>query len=411
MRFLHTSDWHLGQTLHSFERSYEHQCFFDWLLATLVIEQVEALLISGDIFDNANPSAAAQKQFYRFLQQAKVRVPFLNIIIIAGNHDSAGRLEAAVPLLEAFDTSIVGHVRRTEDGDIDLDALLVPMKNRNGDIAAWCLAIPFLRPGDVPRVENASDAYMEGIALLYRQVFELAQQRRQPGQAIIALGHCHMLGSEVSVESERHIVIGGAQALSAAIFAPEVAYVALGHLHKAQRVGRQPHLRYCGSPLPMSFAEIDYHHQVLCVELSGESLQTVSEISVPRAVDLLRVPKQPAPVDDVLAQLAALDLPESADVLSHPYLEVRVRLEMPEPGLRARVEAALENKPVRLARIETSFAEKAAGAVTAMSLDELNRLQPEDIFKRLFYSRYGSEAPIAQLSAFTELLLEPDLTK
>jgi len=246
---------------------------------------------------------------------------------------------------------------------------------------------------------------------LYRQVFELAAQRRIPGQAIIALGHCHMVGGEVSVESERRIVIGGAEALSAAIFDPAIAYAALGHLHKAQRVGRQENLRYCGSPLPMSFAEIDYQHQVLCVELSGESLQAVSEIRVPRAVNLLRIPRQAASVEAVLAELAALDLPASADVERHPYLEVRVRLDAPEPGLRARVDAALENKPVRLARIETCFAEKPAGLVTAMSLDELNRLQPEDIFKRLFYSRYGSEAPIEQLNAFAELLLEPELCK
>lgn len=411
MRFLHTSDWHLGQTLHSFERSYEHQRFLDWLLDTLVGEQAEGLLISGDIFDNANPSAASQKQFYRFLQQAKARVPHLNIIIIAGNHDSAGRLEAAGPLLEAFDTTIVGHVRRTADGEIDLETLVVPMLNREGEIAAWCLAIPFLRPGDVPRVETTGDAYMEGIALLYRQAFELAQSRRKTGQAIVALGHCHMVGGEVSVESERRIVIGGAEALSAGIFDPAIAYAALGHLHKAQRVGRQEHLRYCGSPLPMSFAEIDYQHQVLCVDLSGESVQAVTEIIVPRAVDLLRIPKQPAPVEEVLAQLAALDLPVSAEVHTHPYLEVRVRLDMPEPGLRARVEAALDNKPVRLARIETSVAEKSAGVVSPMSLDDLNRLQPEDIFKRLFQSRYGSEASAAQLAAFAELLLESDASK
>lgn len=410
MRFLHTSDWHLGQTLHSFERTYEHQCFLDWLLDTIVSEQPAGLLISGDIFDNANPSAASQKQFYRFLQQAKLRVPLLNIIIIAGNHDSAGRLEAAGPLLEEFDTTVVGHIRRTSDGEIDLEPLVVPMRNRFGDIAAWCLAIPFLRPGDVPRVETTGDAYIEGVAQLYRQAFELTQSRRKAGQAIVALGHCHMVGGEVSVESERRIVIGGAEALSASMFDPAIAYAALGHLHLAQRVGKHDHLRYCGSPLPMSFAEIDYMHQVLRVDLAGESVQAVSEIPVPRAVDLLRIPKQPAPVEEVLAQLAALDLPASAEVHTHPYLEVRVRLDMPEPGLRARIEAALENKPVRLARIETSVAEQTAGVITTMSLDDLNRLQPEDIFRQLFQNRFGSEAPAAQLAAFAELLSEPDLS-
>lgn len=407
MRFLHTSDWHLGQTLHSFERTYEHQCFLDWLLDTITTEQAEGLLISGDIFDNANPSAASQKQLYRFLQQAKIHVPHLNIIIIAGNHDSPGRMEAPGPLLEEFDTTVVGHIRRAADGNIDLSQLVVPLHNRDGAIAAWCLAIPFLRPGDVPRVETEGDAYMEGIALLYAQALEFALARRQPGQALLALGHCHMAGGEVSAESERRIVIGGAEALSATIFDSTIAYAALGHLHRAQCVGKQEHLRYCGSPLPLSFAEVGYTHQILRVDLDGESVQSITAIPVPRAVELLRIPKQPAPVEEVLAALEALVLPAQSEVFSHPYLEVRVLLETPEPGLRARVEAALENKPVRLAKIETSVDHKMSGVVAPMSLDDLNRLQPEDIFQRLYQSKYGSEAPPEQLSAFAELLLEP----
>jgi exonuclease SbcD len=410
MRFIHTSDWHVGQTLHSFERSYEHQCFLDWLLVTLANEQAEGLLISGDIFDNANPSAAAQKQFYQFLRQARLRVPHINIVIIAGNHDSAGRLEAAGPLLEEFDTRVIGHIHRTDTGEIDLTRLVVPLKNRAGAVAAWCLAIPFLRPGDVPRVETDGDAYTAGIAQLYQQAFLLAQSYLMPGQAIIAMGHCHMVGGATSIESERRIVIGGAEALSANIFDPVIAYAALGHLHLAQRVGKQQHLRYCGSPLPMSFAEIDYKHQVLCVDILGDALQSVTEILVPRAVDLLRIPKQPAPIEEVLALLAALDLPVVNELCRRPYLEVRVRLDKPEPGLRARIEAVLADKPVRLARIETRVTESENEAAVPISIDDLNQMQPEDIFKRLYQNRWSIDVPDEQLSAFAELLLEPSVT-
>ncbi|MGH8807908.1 MAG: exonuclease SbcCD subunit D C-terminal domain-containing protein [Noviherbaspirillum sp.] len=407
MRFLHTSDWHLGQTLHNFDRSYEHECFLHWLLDTLVAEQADGLLIAGDVFDNANPSAASQKQFYRFLQQAKARAPHLNVIVIAGNHDSPGRLEAAGPLLEGLDIAVVGHIRRLANGDIDLEPLVLPFKNRAGAVAAWCLAIPFLRPGDVPHVETEGDPYMEGIALLYRRALELALARRQPGQAIVALGHCHMAGGETSAESERRIVIGGAEAISDRIFDPAVAYVALGHLHKAQRVGRQERLRYCGSPLPMSFAEVSYAHQVLRIDLDGETVREIAEIRVPRAVELLRVPKQPAPLNDVLAALASVELPAVAETHAQPYLEVRVQLDAPEPGLRARIEAVLDNKPVRLAKIETTITRQTADSAMPLSLDDLGRLQPDDIFKRLYQSKLGIEAPPNQLAAFTELLLEP----
>lgn len=394
MRILHTSDWHLGQTLYDFDRSFEHQRFLDWLLATLKAEQFDALLIAGDVFDNSNPSAAAQHQLYRFLTAARVQAPHLSIVMIAGNHDSPGRLEATAPFLDLFEAAVVGHILRRSDQSIDLERLVVPLKNIQGDVAAWCIAIPFLRPSDVPRVEGAADLYLEGIAELYRQCIAVALARREPGQAIVAMGHCHMVGGQVSEASERHIVIGGAEALSVGIFDTAVAYAALGHLHLPQSVGGRAHIRYSGSPLPMSFSEVDYPHQVLRIELDGETVREIQPLLIPRAVQLMRVPKKAAAVEEVLATLAALDIPDSPEA-EHPYLEVRVRLDAPEPGLRARVEAALAGKPVRLARIEPT---SARGGVNedepaALSLSDLERLAPETIFARLCEQRIAAETP------------------
>ena len=405
MRLLHTSDWHLGQTLHNFERGYEHQRFLDWLLDTLVAEQADVLLVAGDVFDNANPSAASQKQLYVFLQQARARLPALQLVVVAGNHDSAGRLEAPGPLLTAHGTHVIGHLLRDETGNIDLERLLLPLAGGDGQVQAWCLAVPFLRPGDVPKLPagDTQDAYLGGIALLYRQLADLALARRQPGQAIVAMGHCHMVGGEMSNDSERRIVIGGTEMLPSGIFDTSIAYAALGHLHKAQAVGGQEHIRYCGSPIPLSFAEVHYRHQVLCLDIDGEALQSVRAIEVPRAVPLLRVPATPAPINEVLAQLAALDVP-AAPPEAQPFLEVRVRLDAPEPGLRTRIETALDGKPVRLAKIETSSAARSS-APENLTLDQLAQLQPDDIFRRLYLQKYGKEAPPEQLSALAELLL------
>ncbi|CAM3134890.1 exonuclease SbcCD subunit D C-terminal domain-containing protein [Janthinobacterium lividum] len=405
MRLLHTSDWHLGQTLHNYERGYEHQRFLDWLLDTLVAEQVDVLLVAGDVFDNANPSAASQKQLYVFLQQARARLPALHLVVVAGNHDSAGRLEAPGPLLAAHGTHVIGHVLRGDDGQIDLERLLLPLTGSDGQVQAWCLAVPFLRPGDVPKLPagDTQDAYLGGIALLYRQLADLALARRQPGQAIIALGHCHMVGGEMSNDSERRIVIGGTEMLPSGIFDTAIAYAALGHLHKAQAVGGQQHIRYCGSPIPLSFAEVNYRHQVLCLDIDGEQLREVRAIEVPRAVPLLRVPATPAPIAEVLEQLAALDVP-AAPPEAQPFLEVRVRLDAPEPGLRTRIETALDGKHVRLAKIETSSAARSS-APENMTLDQLGQLQPDDIFRRLYLQKYGQPAPPEQLSALAELLL------
>lgn len=407
MRLLHTSDWHLGQTLHDFDRSYEQQCFLNWLLDALETEQIDALLIAGDVFDNPNPSADAQRQFYQFLSEAKRRLPPLDIVIIAGNHDSAGRLEAPASLLETLGVTVVG-CARAASGDLELDRLIAPLHNRHGEIAAWCLAVPFLRPGDVPKVASDGDAYLEGVRQLYRETLDHALNRRENGQAIVALGHCHMHGGQISEQSERRILIGGAEALPADTFDPLIAYAALGHLHRAQRVGGQERVRYSGSPLPMSFSEIDYPHQVVRVDLDGDALQNSTPLRVPRPVELLRIPQQPALADEVLQQLHALELPD-APLAAQPYLQVRVRLTAPEPGLRARVDAALDNKPVRLARIETSYGDRAGQTPNhdLQSLDDLGRLQPDDLFKRLYQNKYQSEPSAALLAAFAELLNAP----
>jgi exonuclease SbcD len=407
MRLLHTSDWHLGQSLHNFERHYEHQRFLDWLLDAIVAEQADVLLIAGDVYDNANPSSATQKQLYRFLRQARERAPHLNLIIIAGNHDSPGRLDAPGPLLEAHGTRVIGAVQRNADGEIDIESLVLPLTGRSGAVEAWCLAVPFLRPGDVPRGElpEGADPYLAGIALLYRQAFELAQSKRQDGQAIIAMGHCHMVDGQMSNDSERRIVIGGTEMLPAGIFDPAIAYAALGHLHLAQNVGKQEHIRYSGSPLPLSFAEVNYAHQILRIDLEGAAVREIAPVPVPRAVELLRVPSRPAPLTQVLEELAEL-APPDAPPEQQPYLEVRVLLEQPEPGLRARIEAALDGKPVRLAKIETSTAARASSIdKEVMTLDQLEKLKPDDIFRQLYAQRFGNEAPADQLSAFAELML------
>ena len=403
MRLLHTADWHLGQTLYGHERTYEHDRFLDWLLQTLVAEQVDALLVAGDLFDSANPPASCQRRLYEFLVEARTRLPQLKIVMVAGNHDSAGRLEAPSPLLDTLGITVIGQPVRLPDGSLDLERMVVPL-TADGQVAAWCLAVPFLRPGDVPRVEAADDAYAAGITALYQHVLDIALARRQPGQAIIAMGHCHLVGGKLSELSERRIVIGGAEAMPAEMFGAEIAYVALGHLHLAQSVG-SPSRRYSGSPLPLSFGETAYPHQVMLVDLAGNAVADLRELRVPRAVELLRMPFEPAPVDAVMAALEQIDLPAAPAAL-WPYLEVRVILDAPAPDLRARIEAALADKPVRLARIETRTAVAADGTfAAAVSLDALERLEPADIFTRIYQQKYG-EAPAAPLlSALAELLL------
>lgn len=419
MRILHTSDWHLGQSLSQFDRSFEHAQFLAWLLDTLVAEAVDVLLIAGDVFDSSNPSAASQSQLYQFLTAARKRLPRLNIVMTAGNHDAPARLEAPAPFLALLDAVVIGLIRRADpehDSAVDLNRIVVPLKDHTGQIAAWCIAMPFLRPSDLPRtddlsrtadlpsIDGAVDPYAAGIAALYSQAYQIALSKRSAGQAIIALGHCYISGGTASKDSERRIVIGGSEALSVKIFAPGISYVALGHLHLAQKIGGDPTRRYCGSPLPMSFSEIDYQHQVVLVELAGERVVNTREIRIPRSVALLCVPEIAAPLAEVLAQLQALNLPEVPEA-QRPYLLVRVLLDQPEPELRAQVQASLAEKPVRLVRIETLRLQGGAQqAAPQLSVDELSSLAPAVFFTRLYQHRYGAAPPEEIFKAFTELV-------
>ena len=157
LKIIHTADWHLGQTFFGYDRDEEHEAFLSWLIDILTLRQTDVLLIAGDVFDVANPSAAAQRRFFRFLREANRRNPQLQIVIIAGNHDSAARLEAPIPLLEELNTSIVGAVPRTDLCKIDFDSLLIPLYNKEGKREAICLAVPYLRQGDYPASKEGKD--------------------------------------------------------------------------------------------------------------------------------------------------------------------------------------------------------------------------------------------------------------
>ena len=408
MRLLHTSDWHLGQNFFGFSRHYEHQQFLDWLLLTLVEQQIDVLLIAGDVFDTANAPASAQQQLYQFLCAAKLNTPHLQVVIIAGNHDSPTRLEVPMPFLSAFDMVVIGQVTRQHQ-QIDVERMVIPLKNRQGEVKAWCLAIPFLRPSDVPKVDNAKDAYLEGIAALYQQAVDCALDKREAGQAIIAMGHCHMLGSQVSEDSERKLVMGGIESLSSAIFAPEISYVALGHLHLAQKVGGDDRVRYSGTPLPMSFSEEHYQHSIRVIELANDVIKSATSVLIPRTVPLYRIPKSKAePLDAVLTLLQQHDWPTIPEQ-QQPYLLVRVQLEKPEPSLRQQIEQALANKSVKLVKIETTYPSVTCDNDKVISLEDIQRLQPEDVFLKMYQQKFASLPSLALLAAFRDLILQNNI--
>ncbi|ROM94697.1 MULTISPECIES: exonuclease SbcCD subunit D C-terminal domain-containing protein [Pseudomonas] len=404
MRLFHTSDWHLGQNLHGQERDFEHACFLDWLLRQLTHEKPDVLLIAGDIFDTVNPPVKAQERLYDFIVSAHEQNANLTIVMIAGNHDSGSRIELPAPLMRRLRTHALGRVLWLDDGQLDVERLLLPLPDAKGKVKAWCLALPFLRPAEVTGAQLGDD-YLRGIGQVHEWLIAAANNKRKKGQALIAISHAHMAGGSVSEDSERSLIIGNAEALPASLFGPSISYVALGHLHKPQKVNGEERIRYSGSPIPLSFSEIGYQHQILDITLDGEALVKVEPRLIPRAVNLQRL--GPAPLADLLVQLKDLpDIDLLADVQRQPWLEVRVRLDEPQPDLRHQVETALQGKAVRLVRIAAEYAGNggAGSADDGNALVELDQLSPQELFSRAWQDTYGNEVDEQTLKDFAVLL-------
>jgi len=407
LRILHTADWHLGQTFYEYDRKLEHRLFLDWLKDTLKAKAIDLLVISGDVFDVSNPDAASISMFYNFLRDTAINNPELQVIVTAGNHDSPSRLQAPNPLLTE-NITIIGEIPRNQKNDIVFEQLLIPVKSKEGVIVAQCIALPYLRPGDYPESDAGDTSYATGVTAFYQKMLECAEANRQPGQAIIALGHLHTNGAEISTDdkSERQIM-GGLELVTAAAFGDKLAYVGLGHIHKPQKIGGRENIRYSGSPLPMSFSEINYKHQVVLVDIEGEVSVSIKPIHIPVTVSLMRVPAKPKTLQEALAELNSLPVKDkNSDMNLAPYLQVSVLLDGPAPSLRREVETAIENKYVRLAKIEVHYPGAEHEDMPVLSVDAVQKLAPEDVFKKIYQSRFNNQPADEVLQFFRDVVYE-----
>lgn len=381
MRLVHTSDWHLGHTLHDRDRGAEHAAFVEWLLGQLSLEKPELLLIAGDVFDVANPAASAVAAWYRFLLAAHVACPDLTIVVIAGNHDSGTRLDAPKELLGHFRVHIVGAVPRRADGTTDSGAMLVPIVDAAGALLARVAAVPFLRPSDLVGGEDP-DRWVEAIRAVYADVFALAPD---DGVPLLAMGHSYMVGGQVSDLSERKILGGNLHALPDDIFPERVRYAALGHLHLAQKVGKRSTVRYSGSPLPLALDERDYPHQICVVDVDGTALE-IRHSRTPRTIPCPRIPeKGSVSLAEAVMRLRAWASDEPG------WIEVCVRFDAADINIRAQLEEAVEGKVARVLRITTEGGGAGGQLGDLEQAADLSQLSEEDVFKRRWESHAGAE--------------------
>lgn len=407
MRVLHTADWHLGHSLHQQSRHEEHALFLGWLSDVILGEEIDALLIAGDVFESANPPTQALRLYYETLTALRQACPELDIIVIGGNHDSAARLDAPGPLWEGLGVRVVGGLPRDAQGHLETDRLVIPIHRADGSVGARVLAVPFLRPADLPRLDlpAGTDPMIAGVEHIYEAVLAAARAQRAPDEALIAMGHCYMADTRLSENSERKVLGGNQHALTHHLFPADLAYVALGHLHFAQAVHGE-HIRYSGSPIPLSMAEADYAHQVVIADFDGAALTRITPTLIPRSVDFLRLPVDgPAPVSEVLALLEAQPLlPDGHPRWQRPFLEVSVVLEAPDPTLRQRVEASLEGRMPRLVSLKIVHDRDVSSLADMTPKADLARLTPEAVLKLKWKQGAPGEPPAALLAAFSELV-------
>ena len=408
VRFFHTSDWHLGQFFYNHSRQYEHEQFLAWLLKQIQQKQPHALLIAGDIFDVINPASAAQKQLYQFLADAHDIAPNMQTLMIAGNHDSGYRIEQVEPLLEKYNARTVGVIHKNAEGQIDLDRLLVPIYDEHKKIVAWCLTLPFLRPAEITGFNEQTASSQNAIAYLHQQLITEAKKRKTADQALILMSHAHMQGGETS-DSERPIIIGNEEALSIALFDDAIDYVALGHLHKPQKVG-QEHIRYSGSPIPLSFSEINYKHQIVEVTIdptqTDESRLQFEAAAIPRSVQLHKIKGE---LNDVFTQLIALPHGEIDNIDHREYVDIEYHTAVPpQPNLRQKFEDALPKGRYRLVRISRQYlaSEKSGDENSQISLEPPT---PAKLFQQI-WEKQGYSNDDQVLKDFLCLVQEAEKT-
>lgn len=377
MRILHTSDWHLGQHFMGKTRQAEHRAWCDWLVQTVQDQQADALIIAGDIFDTGTPPSYAREQYNDFIVQ--MHGTGCQLVIVAGNHDSVAMLNESKGLLGKLNTQVIATVGAEPDEQVLL------LTQRNGDVGAIVCAIPFLRPRDIQRSQAGQSAddkqsdLQQAIAEHYAQLYARAEAKRaELGVKVPIIGTGHLTTVGVSLtESVREIYVGSLTAFPTDAF-PAFDYLALGHIHRPQKVAGLEHIRYSGSPIALSFDESKQQKELLQIDLDSTGLQSVQVIEIPCFQRLISLKGSLAELEQQFAALAG-----ELDSTAVAWLEIQVEVDDYYADLDERVTALCAELPVEVLRVRRLRGNKVAG-LTGDSGEVLAELSPNEVFaKRL----------------------------
>ena len=398
MRILHTSDWHLGQHFIGRSRLAEHQAFLHWLVTQVKQQQIDAIIVAGDIFDTSTPPSYARELYNQFI--VDLQGSGCQLVILGGNHDAAAVLNESKNLLRCLNTTVVA------SPSTDISQQLLTLYNRDQQPALLLCAVPFLRPRDLLQSQSGQSGsekqrdLQQAIAAHYQQLFTLAQQYNQQHKLslpIVMTGHLTTVGISQS-ESVRDIYIGSLEAFSAAAF-PPADYIALGHIHQSQQLNTTTDIRYSGSPLPLSFDEAGQQKQAWLIEFNPEG-KSVSSLAIPCFQPLRSIHcslhQLPQRLEQATAPLKAGETLWLELVISETdaYLT----------DLQQRVEPLLQGLAVELLRLRRQRGSNST-AFSAPEQHSLAELTPQQVWHARLSNENLSDEQQQQLTALHQQVL------
>ncbi len=398
MKILHTSDWHIGRTLYGRRRYAEFEAFLGWLAELIEAEDIEVVLVAGDVFDNSTPSNYAQGLYYRFLCRVAA-LPDRHVVVTAGNHDSPSFLNAPRELLKFLNVHVVGSAAEA----LENEAIVIAGQDKTPRLIVC--AVPYLRDRDIrtaeagESVEDKERKIIEGIRTHYRLVCEAAVQKRATLDSpvpIVAMGHLFTSGGQtVDGDGVRELYIGSLAQVRTDVFPESIDYLALGHLHVPQRVGGSDFIRYSGSPLPMGFGEAHQEKGVLLVEFTDDT-PLVTNVPVPRFQELKTLRGD--------WHTIAGDIEGLKKEGSTAWLEIVYEGGEIAGSLREQLDEAIEGTGLEILRVKNNRVLELAmkGMESGETLDDLDVI---DVFKRCLESHEVPEDQHPALeSAYREVI-------
>ena len=394
MRIIHTADLHLGQHFMGKSREEEHQRFLDWLLTVVKKQEIDALIIAGDIFDTGTPPSYARQMFNRFVGASKDAN--CQLLVLGGNHDSVAMLEESSELLRRLGVDLVA---KPADNPLDQVVRLKGAKENDAPGALVC-AIPFLRSRYIVKSIAGQDGdtkqqqLQTAIAEHYQAVYKAAVKLREDNQwscPIIATGHLTAVGASRS-DSVRDIYIGTLEAFPASAF-PPADYTALGHIHSAQKVAGDEKIRYSGSPIPLSFDESGHGLKKSVVQLTtgaGNAID-LEIISVPefRKLHTIR-----GDLKSIEMQVAAL-LADSDSIFESKrdlttWVEVIVSTQDYLDDLQQRVATLVAGHDIEVLLLRRERKHRSATLQTEQK-QTLSELSVDDIFEHRLSEAFAND--------------------